>query len=87
MLQDLYETIGIAGGQAGPWYRDPLILHLMMAVLAQWPLVRLLRRAGLSRLWSLAMFVPVLGPAVTGSALVFQRWPTMPPAPRRRRRR
>ncbi|HET8728716.1 MAG TPA: hypothetical protein VFO41_14505 [Alphaproteobacteria bacterium] len=84
MLQDLYLSLG---GSAIAWYRDPFILHLLMAAAAQWPLVRLLRRAGLSPYWALLMFVPLVGPALAGSALIFQRWPNLPPAPPRRRRR
>jgi hypothetical protein len=84
LLQELFEVWRGAG--APPWYRDPLVTHFLLAAAALWPLMRLMRRAGLRPAWALLMLVPMVGPALVGTALVFQRWPTVPSLPRRRRR-
>lgn len=79
------ETDLAAGAIA--WYREPLTIHFIMAAAALWPLARILRRAGLSPTWAVLIAVPVLGPALIASALVFQRWPNRPASPARPRRR
>lgn len=69
--------------------RDPLIIHFIMAAAALWPLLRLFRRAGLPPFGAFLILVPMIGPALVASVLVFRKWPNLPPKPElpRRRRR
>ena len=55
------------------------IIHFAVAALAAWPLIRIFRRAGLPA-WPVAfLIVPILGFAIVGSYLAFQRWPNIAP--------
>jgi hypothetical protein len=55
------------------------IIHFALAAIAGWPLSRIFRRAGLNP-WPVAfLVVPILGFAITGSYLAFQRWPSIAP--------
>ncbi len=49
---------------------------------ALYPLIRIFRRAGLPA-WPVAfLVVPIVGFAIVGSYLAFQRWPNIAPARR-----
>ncbi len=50
-------------------------IHLLVAALAAWPLIRIFRRAGLSPWPVVFVLVPVFGFAIVGSVLAFKRWP------------
>jgi hypothetical protein len=55
------------------------LIHFVLAALAAWPLYRIFRRAGLAP-WPIAFLIlPILGFAIVGSYLAFQRWPNIAP--------
>ena len=64
-------------------------IHFGLAALAAWPLIRIFRRAGLPPWPVVFLAVPILGFAITGSYLAFQRWPSIAPrvAPKPARKR
>jgi len=61
--------------------RQVLLGHAAMAVLALWPALRLLNRAGLPRGWAAALLLPVAGWPVFATYLAFAKWPHLPPKP------
>lgn len=60
-----------------------LIVHAVMAVLAFWPAVRLLRRTGLPVGWAGALALPMVGWPILATLLAFRKWPALPPKPER----
>lgn len=58
-----------------------LMVHAVLTVLALWPAVRLLRRAGLPVGWAGALALPLVGWAVFTTLLAFAKWPALPPKP------
>lgn len=58
-----------------------LLVHAVLAALALWPALRLLRRAGLPVGWTAWLLIPVLGWPIFTSLLAFKRWPSLPPMP------
>ena len=54
-------------------------IHFALAAIAAWPLIRIFRRAGLAPWPVVFLVVPILGFAIVGSYLAFQRWPNIAP--------
>ena len=54
-------------------------IHFALAALAAWPLIRIFRRAGLPPWPVVFLAIPILGFAIVGSYLAFQRWPNIAP--------
>jgi hypothetical protein len=55
------------------------IIHFALAAIAAWPMIRIFRRAGLAPWPVVFLVVPILGFAIVGSYLAFQRWPDIAP--------
>ncbi|MFC7334871.1 hypothetical protein [Rhodocista pekingensis] len=60
-----------------------LLVHAVLALLALWPALKLLTRAGLPRAWAAVLALPILGWPVFATYLAVVRWPTLPPRPER----
>lgn len=72
---------GAAGLAAGGGLEVALLIHVVLTLLALWPAVRLLRRAGLPAGHAGWLALPVLGWAVFATYLAFATWPNLPPRP------
>jgi len=60
-----------------------LMWHFILALLALWPAMRLLQRAGLARGWAAVLLLPIVGWPVFATWLVFTPWPNVPKPPPR----
>ena len=59
--------------------RTPEGSGILVGVLTIWPLWRTFLRAGLNPLWSLLVFLPLIGIAAALAALCLQKWPIVRP--------
>lgn len=57
--------------------RTPEGSGILVGVLTIWPLWRIFLRAGLNPLWSLLVFLPLIGIAAALAALCLQHWPVV----------
>ncbi len=57
----------------------PLVVHFVVAIAVLYPLIRILRRAGLPVWPAVGILVPVIGFALVGSYLAFRPWPAVRP--------
>ena len=62
--------------------REPIVIHLIMAALSVWPLMRIAERAGRARWPAWLMFVPMVGPPLAVTLLLRGPWPNHPDPPR-----
>jgi hypothetical protein len=58
--------------------RDPLFIHLVMAALSVWPLIRIARRVGRPSWPAWLVFLPMLGPPIAVTLLIRGPWPNYP---------
>lgn len=69
---------------------DREVIDLLVVLLTLYPLMRILRRLGLKSAFAflalLSIIVPLLGHLLVAVYAVSQRWPTLPPLPKRVRR-
>lgn len=72
-------AVELAAGSGG--LELALLIHVALTLLALWPAVRLLRRAGLPAGHAGWLALPVLGWAVFATYLAFAKWPNLPPRP------
>jgi hypothetical protein len=61
--------------------REPIVIHLIMAALSVWPLMRIADRAGRARWPAWLMFLPLVGPPLAVTLLVRGAWPNLPDPP------
>ncbi|MFD2262135.1 hypothetical protein ACFSM5_04495 [Lacibacterium aquatile] len=54
-----------------------MIITLPIALIAIIPLWRIFDRAGITPIWSLAVFIPVIGLVLVVAILAFSRWPSV----------
>lgn len=59
--------------------RTPEGSGIVIGLLTVWPFWRTFLRAGLNPLWSLLVFLPLVGIAAVLAALCLQRWPVVRP--------
>jgi hypothetical protein len=71
----------------GEALRTPIGGSLFFGVLVIWPYWRIFLRAGLTPLWALLVFVPIIGQALVLAALALQAWPALGGATLRRAER
>ncbi|MFM2043734.1 MAG: hypothetical protein RLY86_2310 [Pseudomonadota bacterium] len=67
-----------AGAALGTGMELALLIHGALALLALWPALRLLARAGLPRVHAAWLLLPILGWPAFATVLAFRRWPTLP---------
>lgn len=68
----------LAGAAPGGGMELALLIHAALALLALWPALRLLARAGLPRAHAAWLLLPILGWPAFATVLAFRRWPTLP---------
>lgn len=59
------------------FFKDPLVLYYIAAVLTAWPLMQIFKRAGFSPAPVGFLVFPMIGHLIAMGWLVFRRWPAL----------
>ena len=65
-------------------FREPLVIHVIMAALSIWPLMRIADKVGRPRWPAWLMVIPLIGPPLAVTLLVRGPWSAYPDAPAER---